>query len=110
MGLHSEQERLSDGRVITRYYETDSRGRKVGSPVRTDYENSRNLMDSKTYNETMDAYYSGQDADYENRCTCGGIYEPAPYQTRNTNTFGFGRKATVSNGVKCNSCGRRDHV
>lgn len=117
MGLISESENIGGGRKVTRYYETDSRGRKTGAPVRTDYENPRN-------NHGDGGIYDGINNGTECvRCThgncdrCDGKQMGSnAYETRGggflDRALGIkvGRKGVVKNAVVCYCCGREDHV
>lgn len=59
----------------------------------------------------MDAFHESVYGPTRNKCTCGGTYQPHSYETRaSSNWLGIGRKGTVNNAVKCDSCGRVNHV
>jgi hypothetical protein len=110
MGFWGADKKLPDGGVERIHYEEDG----TPSGLR-EYANPRNRKSQAE----MDQIYAGVNNGTECvRCGHGNCRKcdghdmsPNPYTTRQGNgPFGLGRKGTVTNSVRCNCCGRVDHV
>jgi hypothetical protein len=117
MGLVSKREDIGGGRTVTRYYETDRRGRPTGQPVRTDYENPRNNRgDGGIYDGVNNGTECVSCTHGQCRHCDGKQMVSAPYETRGggflDHALGIkvGRKGTVNNHVQCTCCGRGHHI